>query len=73
MRRDYDIFEKFSDGSTLWRACVTGRYDAQRKMQELAEHSENAFFLIDIHAQSILPPVLVRSTSRPLVRSAVAG
>jgi len=35
MRREYDLFEKFPDGSTLWRACVTGRYDAQRKIQEL--------------------------------------
>jgi hypothetical protein len=50
MRRDYDVFEKFADGSTLWRACVAGRYEAQRKIHELAEHSENEFFLIDIQA-----------------------
>jgi hypothetical protein len=47
MRRDYDVFEKFSDGSTLWRACVRGKYEAKRKLHELAEHSENDFFLID--------------------------
>jgi hypothetical protein len=34
MRRDYDIFEKFPDGSTLWRACVAGQYEAQRKIAE---------------------------------------
>jgi hypothetical protein len=55
MRRDYDIFEKFSDGCTLWRACVSGRYEAHRKMQELAELSENDFFLIDIQATELLP------------------
>jgi hypothetical protein len=55
MRRDYEVFEKFSDGSTLWRACVTGRYEAQRKMQELREHSENDFVFLDIHAQCFIP------------------
>jgi hypothetical protein len=31
-------------------ACVAGRYEAQRKMHELAENSESEFFLIDIQA-----------------------
>jgi hypothetical protein len=73
MRRDYDVFERFPHGSTLWRACVTGRYEAQRKMQELAEHSENGFFLIDIQAEVLLPPIPTRANSRPLTRSAAAG
>ena len=73
MRRDYDVFERFPDGSTLWRGCVTGRYEAQRKMQELAEHSENGFFLIDIQAEVLLPPVSARANSRPSTKSAVAG
>jgi hypothetical protein len=73
MRRDYDVFERFPDGSTLWRACVSGRYEAQRKMQELAEHSENRFFLIDIQAEVLLPPVSTRANSRPSTRSAAAG
>lgn len=55
MRRDYDVFEKFPDGSTLWRACVTGRYEAQRKMQELREHSENEIFILDIQAHAFVP------------------
>jgi len=38
MRRKYDIFERFLDGSSLWRACVQGQFDAQRKIQELGEH-----------------------------------
>jgi hypothetical protein len=41
IRHDFDVFEKFPDGSTLWRACIAGRYETHRKMQELAEHSEN--------------------------------
>jgi hypothetical protein len=56
MRRDYDVFEKFPDGSTLWRACVQGRFEAQRKMYELAEQSENKFFTIAIQANLPLRP-----------------
>ena len=73
MRRDYDIFERFSDGSTLWRACVAGRYEAQRKMQEMAEHSENEFFLIDIQAEVLLAPLSAGGNSRPLTKSAAEG
>ena len=51
MRRDFDIFERFTDGSTVWRVCVRGRFDAQRKMNELAERSENECFMIDIQTR----------------------
>ena len=60
MRREYEIFEKFPDGSTLWRTCVFGKYDAQRKMQELREHSENEFFTLDVQP-SFLPPKEARA------------
>ena len=73
MRREYDLFERFPDGSTLWRACVTGRYEAQRRMQELAEHSENEFYLIDIQAEVLLAPLAARGNLRPSVKSAAAG
>lgn len=72
MRRDFDVFEKFPDGSTLWRTCVNGRYEAQRKMHELAERSGNEFFLIDIRAEVLLPPISTRRNSRPLIESAAA-
>jgi hypothetical protein len=48
MKRDYDIFEKFSDGSTIWRAWTTGQFETERKIRELAEHSANDFFAVDI-------------------------
>ena len=63
MRRDYEIFEKFSDGSSVWRACVSGRYDAQRKVNELSEHSENRFFAIDVKAGELLPTHLLNNNS----------
>ena len=64
MRRDYDVFEKFSDGSTLWRTCVTGRFEAQRKMQEFKEHSENEFFILDIEAHDFVPASLTPRATR---------
>jgi len=71
MQRDYDVFEKFFDGSTLWRACVRGRHEVQRKMQEFKEHSENEFFAIDVQAAELLPP-RVMGASRPVARAAAA-
>jgi len=73
MRREYDIFEKFPDGSTLWRACVAGRYEAHRKIAELAEHSDNEFFLIDIQAGRRLPLGPARANPRPLVKRVAVG
>ena len=72
MLHDFDIFEKFPDGSTLWRACVSGRYETQRKMQELTEHSKNEFYAIDIVVnQTMAPPV--KSASRPAAKAAANG
>ena len=73
MRRVYDVFEKFPDGSTLWKTSVTGRFEAERKMHELAELSENKFFLIDIQAEDFLPTFTARIASRPVANGAVAG
>jgi hypothetical protein len=64
MQRDYDIFEKFIDGSSVWRACVSGRFHAQRKIQEFAERSDNQFFAIDIQAGELLPFDLARSNKQ---------
>lgn len=73
MRRVYDVFEKFSDGSTLWRASVNGKFEASRKIQELSEHSGNEFFFLDITAEDFLPAIPVRQTSRHWEKRAMAG
>jgi hypothetical protein len=54
MRRNYDIFERFPDGSSVWHACVSGQFEAQRKIQELAEHSKNEFFAVDLRTHKHL-------------------
>ena len=64
MLRDYDIFEKIPDGSTIWRVSVFGQYEARRKLQELAEHSPNEFVAIDIKAGETLPGNELHSTFR---------
>jgi len=64
MRPEYDIFEKFRDGSSFWRACVPGQFDAERKLQELAERSENEFFAIEINSRQLQPFTVPRSNSR---------
>lgn len=69
MRREYDVFEKFNDGSTLWRATVLGRFEALRKTQELREHSENEFFTIDVVAAKRLAPRLVTDIRRPAIKT----
>lgn len=73
MRREYDVFEKFSDGSTLWRATVLGRFEALRKTQELREHSDNEFFTIDVVAAKRLAPKLVTDLRRPAIKAATVA
>jgi len=72
MRHNFDIFEKFPDGSTLWRACVSGRYETQRKIQEFSEHSKNEFYAIDILVSERLPSP-VKGVSRPAAKAASNG
>jgi hypothetical protein len=43
---------------------VSGQFDAQRKVQELIEHSQNVFFAIDISAGEVLPFNSIEGNSR---------
>ena len=61
MRPEYDIFEKLPDGSSIWRVCVPGQYVAERKLQELAEHSVDEFFAIEINSRQIQPFIVHRN------------
>jgi hypothetical protein len=72
-RHDYDIFERFPDGSTLWRACVRGRFEAQRKINEFAERSENQFYMIDIQDHFLAPPVFAALKSKARAKTEAAS
>jgi hypothetical protein len=52
--RNYDIFEKFPDGSVLWRAFVPGLENAQKKLQELATLSPNEHFAMHTPSKDIV-------------------
>jgi hypothetical protein len=69
MLRDFDIFEKFPDGTTAWRTFVSGQFEAERKLQELSERSGNEFVLIDIQSGKPLPMMPPRK-SQPAIRKA---
>ena len=49
--RDYDVFEKFGDGSAVWRGCVIGMADVESRLQQLAKKSNNKFFAINLQGK----------------------
>jgi hypothetical protein len=55
MHHKYDLFEKFPDGSSLWRACVIGLEGARRHMFDLALRSSNTFYAIHLVTGRIVP------------------
>jgi hypothetical protein len=73
MQRNFDIFEKFPDGSTIWRTCVSGQFETHRKLAELAEHSENEFVAVDIQAGNRFPGNASPRKSNPIAKKAAAG
>ncbi len=55
MKHVYDLFEKFSDGSSLWRACVVGLEGVRVHMRDLAQHSPNQFYAMHVATGKIVP------------------
>jgi hypothetical protein len=54
MNHKYDLFEKFSDGSSLWRESVTGFETTRLRLRELAQGSENQLYAFDLTTGEIL-------------------
>jgi hypothetical protein len=73
MRQAYDVFEKLPNGSSLWHGCVIGRFQANRRMQELAEHSANEFFLNRRSEIGFSPEGSAPKREWPLAKIAKAG
>jgi hypothetical protein len=46
--RDYDIFERLSNGCVIWRACVIGMANVELKLEELARKSNNNFLAVNL-------------------------
>lgn len=54
MNHKYDVFEKFPDGSSLWRGCVSGLQNTRLQLQELMQQSKHQFYAIDITAGKVI-------------------
>jgi len=55
MSHVYDLFEKFPDGSSLWRACVIGLEGARLHVSNLARRSPNTFYAMNVASGKIVP------------------
>ena len=54
MKQEYDLFEKFPDGSSLWRNSVCGLGTTRVRLWELAQRSENHFYAINLTTGEVL-------------------
>ena len=54
MDREYDIFEKFPDGTNIWRAFVKGLIEAGARVAPLSETSPNEFYAIHIPSGDVV-------------------
>ena len=55
MSYEYDLFERFPDGSSLWRASVIGLEGARVHVSVLAQRSSNSFYAINVESGKIVP------------------
>jgi hypothetical protein len=54
MKHEFDLFEKFPDGSSLWRDSVPGLETTCLRLQELAQRSENQFYALNLTTREVL-------------------
>jgi len=51
--RDYDVFEEYPDGSTIWRGCVFGMGNVESKLRELAKETSNKLFALNLQDRTL--------------------
>jgi hypothetical protein len=54
MKHKYDLFEKCPDGLSLWRDSVLGFQLTRRRLQALAQISENQYYAINLTTGEVL-------------------
>lgn len=64
MHHKYDLFEKFPDGSSLWRACVVGLEGTRQHMSDLARRSSNKFYAMHLVSGKIVSHDLLHGAFR---------
>ena len=65
MSHQYDLFEKFPDGSSLWRACVLGFQSACLQLRDLSKRSQNQFYAINVVSGKTIFPSIHRGGYTP--------
>jgi hypothetical protein len=63
VNREYDLFEKFPDGSVLWRAYIPGLENAIAELKRLGTISSNEHFAIHTPTKAIVARVNVKAES----------
>lgn len=53
MIRPYEIFERFSDGSTLWRASAPTVRDARNTLKELSTQTKNECYAMNLQTGEV--------------------
>ena len=54
MKHEYELFEKFPDGSSLSRDTVPGFEFTRLRLQEFAQRSENEFYALNLTTGEVL-------------------
>jgi hypothetical protein len=54
MTREYDLFERYPDGSSLWRASILGLQGTHIHLRQLAQTSGNQFYAIEMGSGKII-------------------
>jgi hypothetical protein len=54
MIHGYELFERFPDGSTLWRAFAPDLRDAVEMLEDLASNTGNEFYALNIQTGQIM-------------------
>jgi hypothetical protein len=65
---DFDVFQKFPDGSSRWHQCISGRYNTRRRLNELAEICDSEFYAVDISSGEVLSSRTRRAGPSPAMR-----
>lgn len=54
MEREYEIFEQFPDGASVWRGHASGLHNVRAKLEEMARNTVNECFAIYLPTKEIV-------------------
>jgi hypothetical protein len=54
MKNEYDLFEKFPNGSSFWRGTASGYESTRLRLEELGVKSEYEFYAISLATREVL-------------------